>query len=195
MFETSVNRSSSHNTLSFKDFSFKETRLESISFRLYTRVCLSCVKFWQGRRKCLADLVSLPQSQMWILKILTEHRWLKPLKWRNAWRWLEPIRNHAKYFKLTKLQTLKLPLREGLINFKIRFLNIGYQGESWMFGSNLFCSITVEGKYIFWKKLWLTFIKEQFLEFRVYYVVDWASNFEFLCVVACLIQTILSSFK
>ena len=126
-------------------------RLESISFMLCTRVCLSCVKFWQGGRKCLADLVSLPQSQMWILKILTEHRWLKPLKWRNVCRWLNPIRNHAKYFKLAKLQTLKIPLREGLINFKIRFLNIGYQCESWMFGSNLFYSITVEGNTYFEK--------------------------------------------
>ena len=55
---------------------------------------------------------------------------------------------------------------------EIRFLNIGYESESQMFGSNLSHSIIFEGKYLFLKNLLLTFIKGLFLDFLIGYVVD-----------------------
>ena len=73
----------------------------------------------------------------------------------------------VRLFKLKKLQLVKIPLGEGLINSKIRFSNIGYEGELRMFGSNLFCSIIVEETNLFLKKLQLNFIKCTFLEFCV----------------------------
>ena len=50
--------------------------------------------------------------------------------------WLKPTHILARQFKATELQTLKVLLREGLINYEICFLNIGYEGESQMFGFN-----------------------------------------------------------
>ena len=44
---------------------------------------------------------------------------------------------------------LKILSGQGLINSKCRFLNIEYKRESRIFGSNLFRSIIVEGKYLF----------------------------------------------
>ena len=53
-----------NNNVRVRQFSFKGRRLESTSLMFCRRVCLSCVKFWQWRRKCLVVSVSLPQSQI-----------------------------------------------------------------------------------------------------------------------------------
>ena len=166
MSEIFVNLLSPYNTVWVKDFSFKERRLELISFMFSRWNCLSCIKFRQWRRKYLVVSVSLPQSQI---------RFNESQKlWRNlcSRRWLKPTLYLARKFKPKYQQTLKILLEKGLINFKIHFLNTGYEGGPRILRCNLFHSIIADGKYTFFKMLWLTFIKGTFFEFHVEYVID-----------------------
>ena len=112
-----------------KNFDWKRGDLSQY-FKFCRRVCLSCLKFWQWRRKYLEVSVPFPQSQI-------EFSESRKLWQRLCFHiWLKPTHILARQFKATELQTLKVLLREGLINYEICFLNIGYEGGSQMFGFN-----------------------------------------------------------
>ena len=125
-----VHRVSPYNNAWVKEL-FKDRILESIFLMFCRRVYLLYVKLWQWRRKYISIFAVTANRVQRILKIMTT------LCLRRC--------------------LLKILLGQGLINSKIRFF-IRQEGESWIFASNLFHLIAVEGKYLFLKKLWLSFV-------------------------------------
>ena len=107
----------------------------------------SFTKLGQWGKKWHVDSISNPQLQIG----LSESR--KPCLNLCSRRWLNPRRSLVRYLIPLVLKQLCVLLGEGLINFKINFLNILRRSEFRIDKSRLFYSITAEGKKIFFEKI------------------------------------------
>ena len=115
----------------------------------FRRSVLSFMKLGQWCKKWHVDSISNPQLQIG----LSESR--KPCLNLCSRRWLNPRRSLVRYLIPLVLKQLCVLLGEGLINFKIHFLNMLRLSEFRIDKSRLFHSITTEGKNEFLKILCL----------------------------------------
>ena len=113
----------------------------------FRRSVLSFMKLGQCSKKWHVVSISNPQLQI----ELTESR--KPCLNLYSRRWLNPRRSLVRYLIPLVLKQLCVLLGEGLIDFKIHFLNMLRLFELWIDKSRLFHSITSEGRNEFLKKL------------------------------------------
>ena len=123
-------------------------RLLAMFFMVLRRVCLSVIYMGEWRRKCAVQYPNhnyrMGFKSLWKLCLsLCSHKWLKPS--RSLVINLIPLR----------LWQLKSLLADGLINFRTPFLNILKLLEFLMLWSNLFHSVTADGKKVFLKKVCL----------------------------------------
>ena len=101
----------------------------------------------QWSKKWHVVSISNPQLQIG----LSESR--KPCLKLCSQRWLNPRCSLVRYLIPLVLKQLCVLLGEGLIDFKIHFLNMLRLFELWIDKSRLFHSITSEGRNEFLKKL------------------------------------------
>ena len=85
----------------------------------------------------------------------------------------------------------KVSLGEGLVNFKILFLNILYLAEFWRDGSIFFHCMMVDGKKASLKNSSLKYIKGEFLMDLVWYILLQAGVNRVRKPGACLSKTLL----
>ena len=109
--------------------------------------------------------ISLPQLQIGL-----SVSW-KPCLNLCSRKWLKPSLDLVSNLTLLRLWQLKTLLPEGRINFKSLFLKMFQLSKLRIFRSNLFRSMTAEGKKEFRKKLYFTVNWEMLLVFLVLHLL------------------------